>query len=572
MRHLMSKDLWLAVDIWDDFKRAGRVYSCAQIAAMMRHARNLGATTVTWIVDEMWSLYDLDFEGRNLLELAVHCVQREGLRLHAVFKPQEGGWDHLILPQTLPRPGGGLFWEDLRGLLPITRPFVAEHPEFAMKRWPGDEDPGGDIAEIHLFNNNSEPIHVRERDVSIWISQVNGRFDRYEGGFTLEQSSEWVPGYPCGCTSRVLKIGGLAIPAEQRYIEVRFGEEALRGQTFRNEYQLLVRLYNDRGERVPETLDVCGPQGDAYIRMLSEPVMLDLIRYGRDREVRRFLADQETARSHARDTRAYARSQPTRVIPVDQRRLVSIARGKLSHLSALLNPVYPEVREHWLDTVRFCLDCGVDAVDIRPSRHGLMQENWAYGYNEPVMEKLGGKVDAWRAREIIGEAFDEFVQEAGTLVHSRGRTIGVHLMTNFLRPPDDKLDSPLDAMHLHWRRWVAEVADFATFRGAFGYRPEVVRYALDGFANACESAGIPLTYQSHRRHFERQDPMKFDLDRMEAIRHDMRFALNHPRVQAYELYEFAHFSEIDAEGQLRCNPEFIEMTRELAGTSQADDV
>lgn len=557
------KNLWLAIDIWDDFKTKGQLYTPDQIRAMMRHARALGTTTVTWIVDEMWSLYDLDFGGQNLLELAVQSAHDEGLNFHAVFKPQEGGWDHLILPQTLPRPKGNLFWEDLRGLLPITRPFVAAHPEMAMKRWPGDEDPGGPITKIKLFNDHNEPLDVSEKDLSIWVSKVNGTFDRYDGSFTLEQSSQWLPIYPHGRTCRVLTINGLSIPADQRYVEIRFGEGALKNQTFRNEYQLLVEMYNEQGQRVPETLDACGPQGDAHIRALSEPIMLDVIRYGRDPQVREFLADAQTASSHAKESRAYARSQPTRLIPVDQRRIVSIARGKLSHLSAYLNPIYPEVREHWLDTVRFCLDCGVDAVDIRPTRHGLMQENWKYGYNEPVMDALGGKVDAFKAREIMGEAFTQFIQAAGDLVHSKGKKLGVHLMTNWLRPPGDVLDAPLEPIHLQWDKWIAQVADFATFRGAFAHRPEVVRYALDQFSHACQAADIPLTYQSSRRHFTRQPPLNFDPDRVEAIPQDMQFALNYDGVQAYEIYEFSHFSDLDEKGELLCNEQFLSMTKQF---------
>ena len=563
------KELWLAVDIWDDFKRAGRLYTPEQVGSMMGHARSLGATTVTWIVDEMWSLYDLDFDGQNLLDLAVRSAHRAGLRFHAVFKPQEGGWDHLILPQSMPRPEGHLFWEDLRGLLPITRPFVAAHPEMAMKRWPGDEDPGGPIAEIRLFNDHDEPLNLQAGDVSIWVSRINGTFERYDGDFTLEQSSRWIPLDPHGRTCRVLSIRGLSIPTEQRYVEVRFDKSGFGGQRFGNEYQLLVEMFNDRGERVPETLDVSGPQGDAHVRALSEPVMMEMIRYGRDPAVREFLANPEEAYSYAKETRGYARNQKTRMIRIDERGLVSIARGKLSHLSALLNPAYPEVRKHWLETVRFCLDCGVDAVDIRPSRHGLMQENWKYGYNEPVMEALGGRVDAWKARQIIGEAFTQFMHEAGDLVKSRGRRFGVHLMTNWLRPPDDALNAPLAPMHLEWERWIAELADFATFRGAFAYRPEVVQYAVDCFANACQAADIPLTYQSSRRHFIKQDPLHFDPDRIECIRHDMAYALNHPGVHAYEIYEFAHFSDLDENGELQCNPQFLELTESFGYGSAA---
>src|SRR5690606_2542458 len=142
-------------------------------------------------------------------------------------------------------------------------------------RAPGDEDPGGKITTIRLIKNNDEHAKIDAKDISIWISKVNGRFDRYEGTFKLEQSTDWRPIAPLGGFCRIVSITGLNIAADVRYVEVRLGDHALQGQEFRNEYQNVVELLNERGELVPCTPAVAGPPREHYVRHFSQPHMLD---------------------------------------------------------------------------------------------------------------------------------------------------------------------------------------------------------------------------------------------------------------------------------------------------------
>ncbi len=266
---------------------------------------------------------------------------------------------------------------------------------------------------------------------------------------------------------------------------------------------------------------------------------------------------------------AYGRNTSSRTHALDEARHLSVARGKIPYMSAKLNPIYPEVRQHWLEAVQFCIDRGADAVDIRPGKHGVLQENWAYGYNEPVLEAIGGEINASRMHQVIGEAYTQFMREARDLCHAHGRQMGVYLQTNYLRLRDESTDNPMDYMDHQWRIWV-EIADVATFRGSFGHRPEVVRYVVDRFADACQKAKIPLAYQSHRRYFTRQEPLDFDPDRIECIRQEMAYALNHPGVQAYELYETAAFTKIDENDELQGNPQLHELAIEFGFTGVAD--
>ncbi len=207
------------------------------------------------------------------------------------------------------------------------------------------------------------------------------------------------------------------------------------------------------------------------------------------------------------------------------------------------------MREHWLKAVRFGIERGADAVDIRASHHGRLQENWAYGFNEPVLEALGGEVDLAGARRVIGDAYTQFLRNARELLHAHDKQIGVHLLTNYLRPRDEPTDIVIEGMDHQWQTWVAEIADFATIRGAMGLREEAIRYTVDRFAGACHEANIPVVYQSNRRIYtQKPDALHLDPDRLEYLKYEMDYAINHRHITGYQLYETASFTQLGPDG------------------------
>jgi hypothetical protein len=148
-------------------------------------------------------------------------------------------------------------------------------------------------------------------------------------------------------------------------------------------------------------------------------------------------------------------------------RTVAVARGKVRHLAGVLNPVYPQVREEWLHTVQYCIDRDVDAVDFRPSYHLRPQEGFAYGFNPPVLEQMVDPGSSAEAARIIGSAYTAFLREAGELLHSCGRRIGVHVISTFVRPNDENKSPPTtENMEHQWETWIDEIADFVVFRAA----------------------------------------------------------------------------------------------------------
>ena len=566
------KELHVATDIYDEIHHNRRFYEARHFRELMAYCQSLGATTIDWILDDMWALYESYPGGIDLLKCAIDAAHERGLEFHVVYKPFEGGLDTVELPHSFPRPDGAVLWEDVRGLLPIVRPFIAAHPEMCMKRRPGDEDSGGSLKAVRLIGRDDGPLGLLPEDLSVRVSKTNGRFVPWTGPFTLAQETEWRPLFPLGRTCRVLTLDGLDIPQGLRYIEVRFAEGAFRGKTFRNELEALVELVNERGEVIPSTPATGKSPGPWFVNNLAQPFMLDLVRYGQMPEARAFLADRARAADRAAEMRTYGQAPTDRDYALDEKLQVAVARGKMPYMWNHLNPVYPEVRQEWLRVVKSCIERGADAVNFRASHHTRLQENWAYGFNEPVLRELEGEVDPAAARRVIGNTYTDFLREARDLLHAHGRKIGVHLLSNFLKPRDEDprvsgygLGNPSDEnVEFQWQKWVSEIADLAVFRGAMGYRRESLYDIVNCFARACREAGIPLVYQSNRRIFDnRRDALRLDPDRLRWLDHEMTYALGHRGLCAYQLYETANFTCLDEDGEFRGSGEVLSIARKF---------
>ncbi len=116
---------------------------------------------------------------------------------------------------------------------------------------------------------------------------------------------------------------------------------------------------------------------------------------------------------------------------------IGIARGKLQWMKGTPCEAYPEVREYWLDQVRYCIQLGFDGVDFRLQNHsGMVSDYVNYGYNPPLVaaykDKYGVDIlnedaDPLRLMEIRGDFFTDFVDTAAALLHAAGRRVQIHL-------------------------------------------------------------------------------------------------------------------------------------------------
>ena len=172
---------------------------------------------------------------------------------------------------------------------------------------------------------------------------------------------------------------------------------------------------------------------------------------------------------------------------------LGLARGRNDHLTGVLEPAYPEVRDWLTGLATRAIDQGCDGVDIRISTHTESLDWDNYGFNEPVLDEFRRRhgVDpatapfdraAWR--RLRGEFFDAFLEQVSGAVRDRGGKLLAHL--------SDRFDQPVEeyawyGIHFDWRKWLQRgwvdgaTLDSFTFRERF-YWEALVR---------CRSAGVP---------------------------------------------------------------------------------
>jgi len=541
-----EKRLWVTTDFMDDLSVAGRHFERRDIDALMAYTASLGAECHQWILDTIWTLYDDDGPvGFDLLAAACEAAHRHGMRFQVIFKPFEGGLDHMgvVLPATVPRPEEKITLEEPRGLLHAVRPFVAAHPEMRIARWDEDADPGGRIAAIRLVKNDDAPVRFGLEDLSLLTSRRNGGYERYEGPVELEEVVEWRPRFPWrDSPCRVLTLGGLELPEDTKFILLRCRR---RDETdgFTNAVEELIELVNEHGCVIPSMPSLRRADTQRMFERASRIAHLELTRYARRPDARRLLSDEAWFLEQCRDVHVFDAGWEDAVLERDGE--VAVARGKPRHNAGALHPIYPEVREHWLEQIRFCIDRGVDGVNIRTANHNRPYESWAYGFNEPVLDHMTDRGNIAEARRINGDAYTQFLREAADLLHGEGRELGVHVHALMLRHDDHAANNrPFPCnFEWQWETWVREFADYAEYRGASFLRAENQREVADRIGLVARDAGKPLVYQSMRGavvHFEGPHP---------SLGWEMDWVRRHPDVAAYNLYETANFSRLHPDGR-----------------------
>jgi len=556
----MKKELCLNTDFLGDLANAGRLYDRRDIDGMMKYAASLGATRYEWILGNIFGMYEDYPGGFDLLKEVCDAAHRHGLRFYPVFKPFEGGGTATwmgVVPHTFPRLEGVPLLEEQEALVHAVRPFVAAHPEMRLARRPHDAvDPGGRIAAIRLIKGDDGPIGFDPRDISIWTSSCNGGFERYEGPRSLSESVEWRPVFPYrDSPCRLLTFGDLDLPESARYVLVRVQKRNDAG-TFTNELHSLVELINESGDVIPSTPSVIHLRAEQTFERMSTIARLGVSRYARRPEVRELLQDRDRGLPLYREMYQFSlQCGPTTFDRIGE---VAIARGKPRYVTGAMHPAHPEVRKDWLDHVRFCIDRGADGVNMRIANHNRPNEPWAYGFNEPVLERTEHPDNVAEAARINGEAYTQFLREAQDLLHGNGREMGVHVHGLMFRHDDRAADSsPLPRnFDWQWELWVRELADYVEFRGANHLRPENIREAADRIGLAAREAGIPFIYQSTRSeavvHFHGPYP---------TLEREMAWVRGHPDITGYNLYETHGFTRVNAGGEFEGSPDIAELVR-----------
>ena len=554
----MTKDLHIAVDFNDDLSESGRYFKEADFDAMLDYAASLGAKRMEWIVDMVWSHYDMYPGGIDVLKYVTDGAHKRGMELYAVIKPFEGCLNSAV-PHTMPAPKG-MSIPDIRGILFQARPFVAEHPEMRLKRIPGNWNPPGAIKAINLVKEGDEPTRIKPEHLTLLTSATTCGFKPYTGPIEFSESCQWRDLFPRYKNCRIITLGGLNIPEDQRYFVIRCSLADEQGD-FTNELAKMVELVGENGEVIPSTISN-GPVDPQHntLRGLTDPFNAQRTRYGHLPEVQEALKDTKRIDEMCSDLFGFEGilMVPIEVKPhtLDGVGYVAVARGKAEYLAGALHPAYPEVRQHWLEMTQYCIDRGVDGIDYRTANHTISSELWAYGFNEPVLDAGSNYVDQDAIAKRNGDAYTQFLAEARDLLHANGRKITIHLHESLIAFNERGVTPRVPVVwDWQWEKWVQEIADDVVYRGVFHVRPWTNRRVVDRLSAVAAEAGKPFIYQCMRIQLLYDPPHP-------CIEREMAYVLDHPRIDAYQLYETAYIMRMGDDGVLRGSPHVAKLVKE----------
>ena len=543
-----AKKLFATTDYTDNIGRYQCFLDRAQLDALHQSLASLGVTRHQWIVDTMWTLYEDYPHGFDLLAEAVKSAHAHGIEFYALIKTFEDGGFGSILPPSLPFPKGAPAFRDMRGIYPLARLFAARHPEMCLKRKPGTSEFNGPITTVRLIKDNDEPTRVKAEHVSIWTSTSNNGFKLYTGPVSFRETVEWRPCFPKWKQCRILHLENLKIPKDHTYMLIRCSLSDEKGD-FSNENGKIIELVGQDGKTIPHILGKRPITFENHKGFYQSKRHKQLIRYLQLPEVQKEVRDLKKMQMHYDNFYEFDNYKVTDRKTLDKDGFIAAACGKPKYMLGNLHPIYPEVRKHWLDITRFCLDRGVDGINFRMANHTRSPEYWDYGFNEPVLEKSGGQTDYPTISKINGNAFTQFLREAKELIKKWGKGITLHLHATMLMPDNRGRLTPALPPNFEWQweTWVREIADDLEFRGAFKLRPWNLQQVLDTFSAVTRAAHKPLYYQSDF-HTLSDDGRKLRLHK------EIDVVKNDSGLDGFVLYETANYTRMNKKGGIEIKP------------------
>lgn len=531
----------------------------SQLDGLHRILASAGVTRHQWIVDTMWNLYE-DYPHKfDLLEEATKSAHVHGLEFYAEFKPFEGGGFGIVLPHTMPCPKGTGTYSDICGIFPRMRRFVADNPTLNLQRKAGTYKCDEPVSAIRLVKSDNRPTRIKAEHLSIWTSPTNNQFVPYSGPIQFQETIEKRFRFPYWRESRIIHLKNLEIPAGHKYFLIKCSLADEKGD-FSNEKGNIVELVNTNGKILPHTIGA-GPVRleDHYESFFQSKLNRLIIPYLRHPEVLPEIDDLQRMKEHYRDFYNFNETNLTAYTTLDSEGILAVACGKPEFIPGHLHPIYPEVRKHWLDVIRFCLDRGVDGINIRASNHTSFPETYEYGFNEPVMKASRGKTDFATISKINGDAYTLFLREVKELVKSRGKSLTVHLETELLIPDNrpGKMNSYPFNFEWQWETWVQEIADEFEIRGIYQLRPWNFKKAVDTFSAVANAANKPIYLQGDFHGMSFEGPFF-------SSEAEIDFVNNHSGLDGYVFYETANITRVNNSGEVEESSEIINLLKQYS--------
>ncbi len=129
----------------------------------------------------------------------------------------------------------------------------------------------------------------------------------------------------------------------------------------------------------------------------------------------------------------------------------------------MLEPAHEQARAIWLNRIQTILDAGVDGVDLRTyCHHNGPMHYLKFAFAQPVLETFRSVYgrdpecrddDYEKIRNIRGDAYTQFVRDASTLIHSRGKKFIAEIESGV------EVSSSMHCrmqLPMQWRRWITE--------------------------------------------------------------------------------------------------------------------
>lgn len=538
-------------DYFDNIIGSKFLFERKHLDALHKYLASLGVTRHQWMVEHIWNFYDTRPDGFDLLAEAVQSAHAHGIEFYAELKPFEGGSFGNSYPHSLPFPEGVVALKDMRGIFIAARPFVAANPRFCLQRRPGTWDYKGPVTTIRLVKGDDNPTRIKADHLTIWTSHQNNGFVEYNGPVSFRESVEWRPTYPKSRDCRILHLEGLQIPATHRYILVKCSLSGQNGD-FTNERGSIVELAGPGNRKIPSILSTGKADYNAYREQYENYLFDQIVRYFQNPEAKEAFTNRKIAEKHFIDFYTFDESiRITVPYTLDKEGYVAVACGKPEYMPGNLHPIYPEVRNHWLGMVNYCLSKGVDGINIRHSNHTQSPEDWEYGFNTEAIEAAGGRTDYPAIRKVNGDAYTRFLREARDLVRGRGKKLVVHLYSQMLMPDDrpGRMNYLPPNFEWQWETWINEIADELEFRGAWTLRPWNLRQVLETFAGATRAAGKPFYFQGNMKELGLNGPFKYQFTGKE-----LEMVKNNPDLTGFVLYETANFTRVKQDGSIEGSP------------------
>jgi len=519
-----------------------------QLDELHRFLASLGVTRHQWIVDTIWSIYDSYPHGFDLLEEAAISAHKFGIEFYAEIKPFEGGAFGVLLPSTMPCPTGTGAYRDLRGIFPNMRRFEAQNPTLCLERKPGTFECSETVSTIRLIKLDDRPTRVKAEHLSIYSSATNNHFEPYHGPVVFRETVEKRFRFPYWKRCRVLHFENLKFPQGHKYFLVKCSLTDGNGD-FSNEKGNIIELAGMDGNQLPHTLSTGPVSFENHEGFYTSKINGVIIPYFQLPEVKAEIDDRGKIEEHYRDYYAFGDYTTKEIVTLDEVGYVAAACGKPKYLAGQLHPVYPEVRQYWLELIQYCLDRGVDGINIRTANHTQSPEPWDYGFNEPVMTEAQGKIDFLTISRINGNYYTRFLQEARQLVKRHQKSLTIHLETELIIPDDrGKVSSLPWNFEWQWPVWVNEIADELEIRGSYGFRPWNFSRAIDIYGTAANAAGKPIVLQGDFH------GMSFD-GPFDSVEEELKVVNSSSFLDGYVFYETANITRVNDEGELEGSPE-----------------